>query len=352
MSLLLLPEDLQLEILQLLSPDDTHELINKFHQLPSCPPKPIELLYRRLYSGRSLVLLNINASANPDHDVTLTVDEFKKHFSSANFNSRVFRDTRPNHLEFRFIRGVNDYTTFVGDLYTFNEVLAHLQTDEALKDYFGSVRQLTFHLDANTFGVESPTLILTAVVKTFISLLGADTKEPLRDKFQSITIRSTNIGEYFVTQWSTLLDRFSNVSALDLSDNIIPLDTSHATQGSEQLQPDLLHHTFTWPPKLKHLSLRRNLLKYISAGFIGNLPKTLLTLDLAENRIVTFGCFDGDFLLAHELPCLERLDLSNNHLLTFVNVHVFHGSKVTVLCRGTNIEDNNMRALREEVAIL
>lgn len=370
-----LPDEIVLQVLENFNPQETThfiqsltEILNQLNlddlQQISQLKLLINLAYQRLYKGKSLILSSKASSAKyPDYDCILTFEKFQERFTSKSnqtpgeqIDENVFKQTRPHSLDFKFIRSANDYTGFVGDLYKLNLILELIIDGGEITDYFGLVCQLGFYLDGNTVSIESPTSLLTAILKTLISLVsyGDSSKaSSISTKFHTITIKSTDIGNYYVAQWGQLLGRFTNVTTLDLSDNIIRLDSNQRTQGTDStLSIDLLANYFSWPPQLKVLCLEKNLITYISRKFIDNLPKTLEQLLLANNRLASLGCNDSEqFSLARDLPNLKILDLSRNYSLIFINTDIFTNVREARLFRGLNvrgchIEENNLQQLK------
>lgn len=372
-----LPDEVLLHVLEDLSPNETNTLIRSLtdilDQLPNAYDSQqmtevkllINLAYRRLYKGKSLILSDKASNGNyPGYDNVLTFEKFQQRFASKAhqttseaIDESVFKQTRPHSLDFKFMRSANDYTTFVGDLYKLNQILELIIEGGEITDYLGLVCQLGFYLDGNTVSIESPTSLLTAILKTLINLVsdgGAPKNSSLSTKFCNITIKSTDIGNYYVAQWGQLLSRFTNVTTLDLSDNIIQLDSNNRTQGTDpSMSVDLLANYFTWPPNLKVLSLEKNLISYISKKFIDNLPKSLESLLLANNRLASLGCNDEEqFVIPRDLPNLKMLDISGNYSLIFINTEIFKNVKesgvfVELNARGCNIEENNLRQLKQ-----
>lgn len=371
-----LPDEVLLHVLEDLSPKETTTFIGSLTDILSQLPNAdyceqikevkllINLAYRRLYKGKALILSDKSSNGkHPGYDNVLTFEKFQQRFTSKThqttseaIDESVFKQTRPHSLDFKFMRSANDYTTFVGDLYKLNQMLELIIEGGEITDYLGLVCQLGFYLDGNTVSIESPTSLLTAILKTLINLVsdcGSPKNSSLSTKFCNITIKSTDIGNYYVAQWGQLLSRFTNVTTLDLSDNIIRLDSNNRTQGTDpSMSVDLLANYFTWPPNLKVLSLEKNLISYISKKFIDNLPKSLESLLLANNRLASLGCNDEEqFVLPRDLPNLKMLDISGNYSLIFINTDIFRNVKEAGVfsqlnARGCNIEENNIRQLK------
>ncbi|ODV65173.1 hypothetical protein HYPBUDRAFT_114452 [Hyphopichia burtonii NRRL Y-1933] len=371
-----LPDDILLQIFEQLSPLETNHIIGLLDKIlraslgRSQIRKQIELLitfaYRRLYKGNSLIVSEFSTSEFLDkYDTVFSFESFHDRFTNSfskddiilEIERKVFMETRPQSLDFKLTRSSNDYTKFIGDLKILNQILEQLSGNNEITRYFQYIFQIGFYLDANTLSVESPTSVLTAVLKTLINLVNNKTlmKDPLSNRFQKVTIKSTDIGNYYVDEngWGQLLERFGNATVLNLEDNVIGLDSNPRTTTLQRVHYDLLGNCFNWPPQLKHLSLNHNLITYVLTRFFNNLPKSIESLLLENNKLCSLGCNDNEsFNLVKTLPNLQDLNLKNNHLLIFVNIESFKNVKVSkhkfksLVIRGCNIEDVNLRQLK------
>lgn len=376
-----LPDEIILEIFGQLSPAETQTLIyhltNLLDQTSITSIRLIDnvkflikLSYIRLYKGKSLILSNEpNDDTYSEYDTVLTFDKFKnKLYSDNGIDQEVFKETRPKLLDFKLIRNANDYINFVGDLSKLNQIIDELLDGGEISNYFELVCQLGFYLDGNTISIESPTSLLTAILKTFINLVsknidtnskGNEKAHFLSEKFQSFTIKSTDIGNYYTSQWGQLLGRFTNLTTLNLSDNIIKSDKNQRFQGAgdQSTQVDIIGNYFTWPPRLKSLSLDKNLISYITKKLIKNLPQTLEILLIENNRLCSLGCSELEYFnIAQDLPNLTTLNLTNNYLLIFINCAIFDnvaicgGKFKTLFINGCNVDENNLQQLKEKLS--
>lgn len=366
-----LPHEIIVEIFFILSPSETQSLISKLYQiLDSLPPNLdsaannvrllISFAFQRLYSGKLLVTSDSCCKRGEEtgSDAVLSLRNFEEKFLESDENeieNTLFKKTRPQILTFRFIRDVNDYSNFVEDLYSLNAIFDNLSDKNEITRYIGIACQLELYIDGYTIGVESPTTILVAVLKTLISLANPDTalKNSLSSKFKSITIKSTDIGNYYVSRWGQLLGCFTNIVYLNLSDNIIKLDSNPRNEGELGIKIDLLANDFVWPPSLKELNLDSNMLTYISKKFVLRLPSnTLEKLLICSNKLTTLGQHDLEFFKFIEvLPQLTSLKLNYNNTLMLVNEHMFDKislkGKFRILeLRGCNIDEHNMLLLK------
>lgn len=365
-----LPHELIVEILFILSPSETQSLISKLYQiLENLPPNLniaannvrllISFAFQRLYSGKLLVTSDSCCKKGEEigSDAVLSLRNFEDKFLESRENeieNILFKKTRPQILTFRFIRDVNDYSNFVEDLYSLNAIFDNLSDRNEITKYIGIACQLELYIDGYTIGVESPTAILVAVLKTLISLANPNTalKNSLSSKFKSITIKSTDIGNYYVSRWGQLLGCFTNITHLNLSDNIIKLDSNPRNEGELGIKIDLLANDFVWPPSLKELNLDNNLLTYISKKFVLKLSRTLEKLLICSNKLTTLGQDDLQFFKFIEvLPQLNTLKLNYNNTLMLVNEHMFDkislkGKFRTLELRGCNIDEHNMLLLK------
>lgn len=366
-----LPHEIIVEIFFMLTPLETQSLISKLHQiLDNLPPNLdtaannvkllIRFAFQRLYSGKLLVTSDYCCKKGLETvpDAVLSLRNFEEKFLESKENeieNTLFKETRPQILKFRFIRDVNDYSNFVDDLYSLNSIFDNLNDRNEITKYIGVACQLELYIDGYTIGVESPTAILIAVLKTLISLANPDTalKNSLSSKFKSITIKSTDIGDYYVSRWSQLLGCFTNVTYLNLSDNIIKLDSNPRNEGELDIKVDLLANDFVWPPALKELNLDNNLLTYISKKFMLKLPSnTLEKLLICSNKFTTLGQTDFEsFNFTEVLPQLTSLKLNYNNTLMLVNERMFDKISLTgkfrsLELRGCNIDEHNMLLLK------
>lgn len=331
-----LPHEVILTILHNLTPRETLLLIDTLAALVDPHSRTLSiLLYQRLYGGKLLVVSGKSHDTFPDYDSVLSLDHFRYRLVLGTTEARVFCETRPKSLEFRLIRDANDYMQFVGDLYGLSQFMEECQ--KGLHSHVLCVRQLLLYVDANTVSMESPTSLLSAVLKALISATGP---EILSTKFRSLTIKLTDLGDYYAKDWGQLLGRLSYAETLDLSDNVLRLDWGNTI--------DVLGGHFRWPPTLKSLTLDQNWLTYLSCTFFSSLPHSLEKLLVRYNRLVSFGCNNERFCLAETLPQLQELDLEGNHWLVLVNALVFERSLAfkRICVRGCNIEEESMGLLQ------
>lgn len=365
-----LPHEIIVEIFFMLSPLETQSLISKLHQiLDSLPPNLdtaannvrllIRFAFQRLYSGKLLITsdYSFKKGIEEESDAVLSLRNFEDKFLESKENeieNTLFKETRPQVLKFRFTRNVNDYSNFVDELYLLNAIFDNLNDRSEITKYIGVACQLELYIDGYTIGVESPTAILVAVLKTLTSLANPDTalKSSLSSKFKNITIKSTDIGDYYVSRWSQLLGCFKNITYLNLSDNIIKLDSNSTNEGELDIKIDLLANDFVWPAALKELNLDNNLLTYISKKFVLKLPNTLENLLICSNKLTSLGQTDSEsFNFSELLPQLTTLKLNYNNTLMLVNERMFDKISLTgkfrlLELRGCNIDEYNMLLLK------
>lgn len=364
-----LPWELILRILRFLSPNETLILIKQLHKCAiwsrgdqtkgsEAYDTLLEICYKRLYDGKVLVTTDPANQAREDYDSVLSIGEFCQKFEdTGELESKVFKTTRPRELQFVFVRNCHDYSQFIEELKAFNYILEKLNVEDDITRYIDDTCQISLFIDGNTLMIESPTGILVAVLKTLI--LAADGLTLLKDvlvrKFTNITIRSTDIGKHYLPLWGRLLERFSNVATLDLTDNLIALDLIMTNEGHALLKVDLLANEICWPKNLKSLILDKNHISYISSNFISNLPRnTVEHLLLSANSLVTLGQNHGEsFNISQELPKLRSLCLKDNNLLKFINPNIFDNVKIAgqfklLDVRGCNIDEECIGLLRRK----
>ncbi|CCE86618.1 Piso0_005118 [Millerozyma farinosa CBS 7064] len=364
-----LPWELVLRIFKLLSPDETLFLIKQLHECAIWSQGNhtkgrdeydtlLEICYKRLYEGRILITTDPANQARVDYDSVLSIGEFCQKFKdTGELESKVFKTTRPRELQFVFVRDCHDYSQFIEELKEFNYILEKLNVEDDITRYIDETCQISLFIDGNTLMIESPTGILVAVLKTLI--LAADGQTLLKDvlvrKFTNITIKSTDIGKHYLPLWGRLLERFSNVVTLDLTDNLITSDLILTNEGHTSLKVDSLANEISWPKNLKCLILDKNNLSYISSNFISNLPRnTVEHLSFSANSLVTLGQNHGEsFNIPQDLPKLRSLCLKDNNSLRFINSNIFDNVKIAgqfkiLDIRGCNIDEECIRSLRRK----
>lgn len=264
--------------------------------------------------------------------------------------SDVFRSTRPKHIEFVFIRQPNDYRQFVTDLNSFTQMIEAKDSP-----YLNQVLQYGLYINGNCVAIEPTTSFLVSILKVLIAI-----SSQLSHKFTRISIKSTDIGQYYIGQWCQLFSRFTTTQYLDLSDNLIRLELHH--------EPDLndILATFEWPPNLVYLNLNKNFISHVSREFLERLPESLEVLILSNNWVGALGLpvpVLGLGLALARLPLaltlalaqaplvlgpnLKVLELSYNTALTYINPLVFArvGKGFRLGLRGCNVGEENMREI-------
>lgn len=326
-----LPYEVILAVLEHLSASETARLIESLAALQDHHTKILlDLLCQRLYAGKVLVVSGRSHDRFPEGDV-LPLDYFRKQV--ALWVSGALLHTRPKVLEFRLVRSVKDYSRFYGDLYGLSEFL-----DECGKGIYGDsldLGKLLLYIDGNVVIAESPTSLSTSILNVLLSASGP---ENLRTQFTAVTIKLTHLGDYHVRDWGQLFGRLVKVETLDLTGNALFLPYLHGV--------DILATQFRWPPNLKSLNLEGNRLRSLSFLFLSTLPDTLEKLLLRRNMLESLGNFDEYFRFAESLPQLQVLDLSENSMLSLVNVLVFkESSAFQRLCvGGCNIDVGHLVA--------
>lgn len=344
-----LPQEVTLKILRYLTPKETHGLIGNLQSFePSKTTKVlIELSFRRLYSGKTLIYSTSEGdkiSHRGITDVSLKFREFLDAIEYPDYQQKElaqFRLVRPQTLDFKFNRSANDYTIFVADLYKFASMVDLLETSRGsnVSQYFKCVHQLELHINGNSILIETPSSIVVSILKTLISI--ASKKNPLKDRFKVLLIICTDIGDYFITQWFQVFGRFANLESLDLSDNMI---------RSARFNPEEdWIKCATWPPRLKSLFLDKNMITKLTKELIISFPTLLETLLISKNLLVVVGYSDEFFELGKGLPNLKYLNLSDNRGLKFVNPEIFDGHcKLEVLnLKGCYMDRDNLEELRK-----
>ncbi|CUM65951.1 uncharacterized protein PRCAT00003604001 [Priceomyces carsonii] len=330
-----LPNDIILEIFSELSPRETRDLILGLSVLSSKSENRslINLLYKRLFGGK--IIVEVYNSQSLTKDTILTIDSFKDKFYSGDFESKIFLRTRPNIVEFRFIRRSSDYSNFLGKLYEFNSLLEC--DNSSFLAYLTMALQLNFYLDGNLFLVENPVSFSVIILKILINISKV---KCLSQSLKNLTIKSTDIGESFVVKWSQLLERFSNLECLNLANNLI--------KSSVNYQDDLLCVCFKYPARLKVLNLDRNLINHLTSDFLEILPHTLEVLLIADNRLVSLNFeFRGDIRIIECLPNIKRFILNQNHFLSYIHPSIFIGAKgIRLEIKGCNLEETNLKELK------
>lgn len=264
--------------------------------------------------------------------------------------SDVFRSTRPKHIEFVFIRQPNDYRQFVTDLNSFTQMIEAKDSP-----YLNQVLQYGLYINGNCVAIEPTTSFLVSILKVLIAI-----SSQLSHKFTRISIKSTDIGQYYIGQWCQLFSRFTTTQYLDLSDNLIRLELHH--------EPDLndILATFEWPPNLVYLNLNKNFISHVSREFLERLPESLEVLILSNNWVGALGLPVPGLGLGLALarlplaltlalaqaplvlgPNLKVLELSYNTALTYINPLVFGqvGKGFRLGLRGCNVGEENMREI-------
>lgn len=351
--------DVCLKILGYLTVKEIENFIVSLEQIKP-PQKTIDdlktMCYSRLYSGKFTIYSNLNSGGSSVFDTKLTLTEFMtkmKESSQLGNDDYMFRTTRPQYIEFTFIRELHDFVNFVNDLNNFRKVFEGI--NDPLLAYFNGVYQYGLHVDGNCVEVESPNSFLTAILKLLVAISQTNVhgKHNFCAKFTKITIKSTDIGQYYTSQWSQLFCRFSHVDYLDLSSNLIKLDSYiYDLSGSN----DILGSNVQWPPYLKILHLNNNYISYLSKDFIRRLPKTLEKLDVSNNSLTTVGVPPSEssssnnfnnFDINQELPHLHSLLLNKNHRLWYISPEIFTNSNTLkiVSIYQCNLDSENLSRL-------
>ncbi|KAK6456478.1 uncharacterized protein RJT20DRAFT_128393 [Scheffersomyces xylosifermentans] len=339
-SIINLPHEVVVKIFKNLTPGETSSVIDKLKSDDTNHTRYVDLLirllYQRLFNGK-LMIINEEPNQSFEYDTLLTIDSFEERFAVENYENLLFQEIRPNYVEIKFTRQVNDYNNFINNLYKFYNLLSRSDDEEdvrLLKYFETKILQLNFYTDGNLVLIENPTSLSTIIIKILINL--ANNKN-LTFKMMQFTIKSTDVGKLYISQWSQLLKKFVNLEMLDLSNNIICSDYEEST--------DVIATSFKLPLKLKTLILDHNVLRYVSRAMIQNLPKTLEVLSLNNNKITRVEYFP----MAVELPNLRSLRLNFNTRLAHLDPKIFedHGNKTfTLQVRGTCLDDITIQRLR------
>jgi hypothetical protein len=350
-SVLDLPSELVVEIFRYLSPDETNHVINQikhpytnridFHPInhinyphPNHPStKLLSLLYFRLYNGK-LTIINDDPKDNQQTDILLTIHSFEEIFLVNNYENMLFQGIRPRSVEIKFTRQINDYSKFINNMYEFNGILEK-NSNELIIDYFEKIQQVNFYADGNLMMMENPATLSTIMIKILINL----TETSLALKLARISIKSFDIGDFYVSRWSQLFRNFENLEYLDLSDNLIRSDYDDSD--------DIMGMSFKFPPKLKNLILDGNSISRMTANFVKNVPASIEVILLNRNLISEIGV-NEPLDLASYLPNLRLLRLNHNRI-GFINPSSFVGilsKDLVVEARACNLTPGNLRALK------
>lgn len=328
-SILNLPHEVMVKVFKYLTPSETSQMIKKLksdkEHRGRLDDLVIRLLYQRLFNGK-LMIINDKSNETIEYDTMLTIDSFEERFLVHNYENLLFQEIRPNYVEVKFTRQANDYMNFIGNLYKFFSLLSREENVQMLKYFETKILQLDFYTDGNLVLIENPTSLSTIIIKILISL---SSNKDLLGKIKRFTIKSTDIGNLYVSQWSQLFRRFINLHTLDLSNDIIHSDYDDCR--------DVLGYSFKFPARLKILVLDNNVLRYVSVAMIASLPHSLEVLLLSHNKIVSVE----PVRLSSKLPNLRYLNLDYNGRLLFLDPVIFRGIRrdFRLLLRGTSFED-------------
>lgn len=384
-----LPIDLVFKVLDNLTIVETESFIDNLNQIIHVSDMDRKLInemviiaYQRIYRGKFTVYSNLDSHNPSSFDKAMKFEEFHRVLNERGGESTnpsgggdndtigptatdpisadsiptpaiqnlTFRSTRSRFIEFVFIRQPNDYTQFVSDLNDFSRMIEHKETN--LFTYLDAVLQYGLYINGNCIAIEPTTSFLVSILKVLISI--SSESQCLGQKFTRVTIKSTDIGQYYITQWCKLFSRFTNTQYLDLSDNLIKLD-DNVYESSPSVDRDLLGSHFEWPPNLTYLNLNKNFITDISSKFIKNLPDTLKILILSNNWLTTIGQDHSEsgpdsnsFNLFTNLPNLNILSLSYNNRLVHINPAIFltiNKCFKTLIIRSCSVSNDNITEL-------
>lgn len=342
-SVLDLPSELAVEIFHYLSPNETHYIINQIKH-----PKEndhvrdthhdnvqlLDLLYQRLYNGK-LSIVNNDPKDRQQADTLHTVNSFEEIFIVNNYENNLFQETRPRSVEINFSRRANDYKQFIDNMYEFNLILEK-DCNPLIMDYFAKIQQVSFYADGNLMMVENPATLSTIIIKILINL----TESSLSSNLQRISIKSFDIGSFYVSKWSQLFRNFDHLQYLDLSNNLI--------RSLDDACVDVMGLSFKFPPKLKVLILDGNSIKTVSANFVRNLPSSIEALLLNMNLVASLGV-DERLHLDKYLPNIRLLRLNHNNRLIYINPSSFEellAKSLTIELKACNVTPENIIALK------
>ncbi|KAL7662732.1 F-box domain-containing protein [[Candida] zeylanoides] len=344
-----LPEEITLRVLECLSPSEAKGLVASLEMLasPQCDTLRRCALVR-LYRGRTRVHSPEGADGGLC-DSAFSWAQFERCFGheAAHERAAVFRQTRPQTLEFSFVRSANDYTVFTADLRHFGHLVDELAAAEPsrsqLSRYLLAVHRIDVHIDASCDSVDAPSTLAISVLRALVAL--ATPKNPMRGRVHTLSVRSTDLGDYYQTHWSRLLGGFGALSRLDLSDNVLRSVTPEGERWTDSV---------TWPPSLRHLVLDGNLIRDVMPGLVEGLPPSLQTLSVRDNRVVAVGEAQpagrtaelaGEHATATtlcHLPNLRHLDLGSNRHLTYVNPESLRSASLeTLTLQGCCLDPSN-----------
>lgn len=339
-TILSLPCEIISLILQFFSPDETRGFMQSINLLrkqliPILPTSQnleclIELALLRLYGGRIILTSEFKKEEDRYNSTQITVQEFVHKFEKDDSNAHeynFFTRFSPQTISIEFIREVRDYKQFLDDIGLLNQVFESLKHSHVVSNCFELAGALELYINGNDISVESPSAIWIAIMRTLINLTTSRfvSGNFFSGKFTKVSIVSTELGNYYVSRWSKLLSNFSNLTYLNLSDNMLKLDIDGENFGDSSMKVDIFAEDFIWPSKLKTLILDHNLISYISKNFIEKLPSNSLEeILIASNRLVTIGenTFE-EFSLTEDFPKLKKLNLRGNNSLISIGAKVF-----------------------------
>ncbi|WEJ94880.1 hypothetical protein PSN45_002380 [Yamadazyma tenuis] len=306
------------------------------------------MAYQRIYGGKLTVYSNLDQTNSPQFEKSMTLSAFQDELSTTRDSVEIntFKQTRPQYVVFVFIRQPNDYTKFVRDLNAFSELIDGKTRSREFVAYFESLLQCGLTIDGSSVVSLMTTSSLVAILKVLISI--STKSNAVCEKLTTITIRFSQIGRYFVTQWCRLFSRFINVTHLDISHNFIPSD-EYVFNINEPSMKDIIGTCFQWPPRLRYLNLDRNDISYLSCELLRRLPDTLEVLYLAGNQLSAIGPFSPEeHGVNHYLPNLHTISFNFNVRLTFIDPAFFAASKAILkLCcvKNCNLHQGNLPQL-------
>lgn len=339
-NILSLPAEIISLILQFFSPDETRIFIRSINILRK-ELSPIlrtslnlgcllELALLRLYGGRIRLTSQVKKDEDDYNSTQITVQEFIDKFKKGDSDAQeyeYFARFSPHTISIEFVREVRDYKQFLDDIGLLNQVFESLRRSDVVSNCFESAGEVELYINGNAVSIESPSAIWIAIMRTLINLTTSKfiSGNFFSGKFTKVSIVSTDLGNYYVSRWSKLLSFFSNLTYLNLSDNMLKLDIDGENFGDSFMKVDIFADDFIWPSKLKTLILDHNLISYISKNFVEKLPSNSLEeLLIGSNRLITVGVSTfEEFSLAENLPKLKKLNLRGNNGLISIGTKLF-----------------------------
>lgn len=315
-----LPNEVMFKVFENMSVDECIDIA----QTPGLNPQAKAVAEARVYRGPQLIT-NQRSQHRGHHKLVLSLTEFFDLIKS----SPHYRQLVPQLLEVRIVRTGPGYVEFAREMRLLMEAIACPPLLEAQLYFENTISQWLAVIDARLMLMENPTVVSTVILLFVICALQ---NPSFRDKLVLLALRDCEIGTMYVEQWLRIFLQFSRLHTLDLTGVLL--------RGS-----DACH--LRVPPTLRRLVLSGNPLCEIEDEWVEHLPPLLTTLEL---RSCWLGNFQLQYPLTKYLPKLRVLNLQDNPLLTFLDVHTFRRAHhLTVYLSGTQLVEYNRHQVTEAV---